>query len=167
MLPPLSKGKGNGERYARSTHSGRRQLLRSRHDLRHRMVVRVCDEDVAAPIHRHTNGRRESAAKRFHGRVGRDHAANRNDLLHRAVRRNPPGAVVPAKPQPPVPKPPAAITAPADDPVEEHLARTRKQRLVDAAVVVGVVSIVVTVVVTLFSKEIHDWLVHAWARLLR
>ena len=25
-------------------------------------------------------------------------------------------------------------------------------------------AVVVTVVVTLFSKEIHDWLVHAWAR---
>ncbi len=79
---------------------------------------------------------------------------------------NPPRAVVPAKPQPPVPEAPAAITAPADDPVEEHPARTRKQKLVDSAVVVGLVSIAVTVVVTLFSKEIHDWLVHAWATLI-
>ncbi len=45
---------------------------------------------------------------------------------------NPPRAVVPAKPQQAVPEPPA-ITAPADDLVEETLARTRKQRLVDAA----------------------------------
>jgi hypothetical protein len=79
---------------------------------------------------------------------------------------NPPRAVVPAKPQPPALEPSAAITAPAEDLVEEHPAKTRKQRLVDAAVVVGVLSIVVTVVVTLFSKEIHDWLLHAWARLL-
>lgn len=78
---------------------------------------------------------------------------------------SPPRAVVPAKPQPPVPESPAATTAAADDPGEGHPARTRKQRLVDTAVLVGVISIVVTVVVTLFSKEIHDWLLHAWARL--
>ncbi len=49
------------------------------------LLPRVCDEDVAAPVHRHAIGLVESAANRIHDRAGRDHPANRNDLLHRIV----------------------------------------------------------------------------------